>query len=149
MGISISNQKTKRWSLEEVRDYLLQHDIRASFYRLKIFEYLINERTHPTAEEIYDRLKKEIPAISQGTVYNALRLFMEKKIVQLVFVEKNEARFDATLSWHGHLKCLGCGRVFDVHIETLKLSGLDGFEIFEKHLDLKGLCPKCARSKKY
>ncbi len=142
-------EKGKRWSLEDVRQYLGEHDIRTSLYRLKIFEYLINERTHPTAEEIYNKLKKEIPSLSLATVYNTLRLFLEKKIVQLVNVEKNEARYDATLSWHGHLKCLSCGRVFDIHIENLKLSGLEGFQIYEKHLDLRGLCPGCAKNKKY
>lgn len=142
-------KRAKRWSLEEVREYLVQHDIRMSVYRLKIFEYLINERTHPTVEEIYEVIKKEIPAISPATVYNTLRLFLEKKIIQLVNVDKNEARYDATLSWHGHLKCLACSRVFDIHIESLKLGGLDGFEIFEKHLNLKGLCPECLKTKKY
>lgn len=142
-------KRNKRWSLEDVRQYLAEHGLRASIYRLKIFEYLINERTHPTAEEIYNRLKKEMPALSPATVYNTLRLFLEKKIIQLVNVEKNEGRYDATLSWHGHLKCLACGRVFDLHIETLKLSGLEGFEIFEKHLNLRGLCPECLKAKKY
>lgn len=142
-------KKEKRWSLEDVRQYLLENGIKVSFYRLKIFEYLINERTHPTAEEIYQQLKKEIPAISPATVYNTLRLFLEKKIVQLVNVEKNEARYDATLSWHGHFKCRICGNVFDVHIENLKLSGLEGFEIDEKYLDLKGICPSCLKSKKF
>ncbi|MCX8159833.1 MAG: transcriptional repressor [Candidatus Saccharicenans sp.] len=142
-------KRAKRWSLEEVREYLLQHDIRISAYRLKIFEYLINERTHPTAEEIYEVIKRDLPAISPATVYNTLRLFLEKKIVQLVSVEKNEGRYDATLSWHGHLKCLACGKVFDLHIETLKLDGLEGFEIFEKHLNLKGLCPECLKTKNF
>ncbi|MGQ9800760.1 MAG: Fur family transcriptional regulator [Candidatus Saccharicenans sp.] len=143
------DSKQKKWSLEDIRAYLVQHDIRSSVFRLKIFEYLINERTHPTADEIYYYLKKEIPTISQGTVYNTLRLFLEKKIVQLVNVEKNEARYDATLSWHGHFKCLGCGRVVDSHIENLKLGGLEGFEIWEKHLNLKGLCPECLKRKNY
>lgn len=146
--MELSQKPRKRWSLEDAREYLVEHDIRASFYRLKIFEYLINERTHPTADEVFTVLKKEIPALSRATVYNTLKLFLEKKIVQLVNIEKNQARYDATLSWHGHFKCLRCGKVFDVHIENLKLSGLDGFEIYEKHLDLKGLCPSCLKSKK-
>lgn len=141
--------KKKRWTLEDIQTYFNEHDIRTSVYRLKIFEYLINERTHPTAEEIYTQLKKEFPAISPATVYNTLRYFMDKKIIQQINIEKNEARYDATLSWHGHLKCLGCGQVFDLHIENLKLNGLEGFEIFEKHLDLKGLCPGCLKKKKY
>ncbi len=139
----IKEKPKKHWNLEDVRQYLVEHNLRASFYRLKIFEHLINERTHPTAEEIYNFLKKEIPALSRATVYNTLRLFLNRKLIQLINIEKNEARYDATLSWHGHFKCLGCGIVFDVHIENLKLGGLDGFEIYEKHLDLKGLCPSC------
>ncbi len=141
--------RRKRWTLEDIQTYFNEHNIRSSVYRLKIFEYLINERTHPTAEEIYTQLKKEFPAVSPATVYNTLRYFMDKKIIQQINIEKNEARYDATLSWHGHLKCLGCGRVFDLHIENLKLNGLEGFEIFEKHLDLKGLCPECLKRKKY
>lgn len=144
----LENRK-KRWTLEDIQTYFNEHNIRISVYRLKIFEYLINERTHPTAEEIYTRLKKEFPAVSPATVYNTLRYFMDKKIIQQINIEKNEARYDAILSWHGHLKCLGCGRVFDLHIENLKLNGLEGFEIFEKHLDLKGLCPECLKRKKY
>lgn len=140
--------RRKRWTLEDIQTYFNEHNIRSSVYRLKIFEYLINERTHPTAEEIYTQLKKEFPAVSPATVYNTLRYFMDKKIIQQINIEKNEARYDATLSWHGHLKCLGCGRVFDLHIENLKLNGLEGFEIFEKHLDLKGLCPECLKRKK-
>jgi Fur family peroxide stress response transcriptional regulator len=139
----------KLWSLDEISQFLSQQGIRPSFHRLKIFEYLINERTHPTADEIYEVLKKEIPAISRATVYNTLRLFLEKQIVQLLNVEKNEARYDATLTWHGHFKCLGCGQVYDVGIESLKLSGLDNYQVMEKHLDLKGLCPSCRERNKF
>jgi len=70
----------KPWSLDEISQFLSQQGIRPSFHRLKIFEYLINERTHPTADEIYEVLKKEIPAISRATVYNTLRLFLENKL---------------------------------------------------------------------
>lgn len=148
MKTNNNKESARRWTLDDVRDYLIEHGIRASFYRLKIFEYLINERTHPTAEEIFETLKKEIPAVSRATVYNTLRVFLDRKIVQLVNVEKNEARYDATISWHGHFKCLRCGKVFDGHIETLKLAGLEGFEIYEKHVDLKGICLSCLKSKK-
>lgn len=146
--MEIKEKPRKRWSLEDVRAYLISHEIRASFYRLKIFEYLVNERPHSTAEEVYSSLKKEVPAMSRATVYNTLKIFLEKKIIQLINIERNEARYDAALSWHGHFKCLSCGKVFDVHLESLKLSGLSGFEIYEKHLDLKGLCPACSKSKK-
>ncbi|MBP8601861.1 MAG: transcriptional repressor [Candidatus Saccharicenans sp.] len=135
------------WSLDEISQFLDQQGIRPSFQRLKIFEYLVNERTHPTADEIYEVLRKDIPSISRTTVYNTLRLFLDKKIIQMVNIEKNEARYDATLSWHGHFKCLKCGQVYDIEIEELKLGGLAGYQVLEKHLDLKGLCPSCCQGK--
>lgn len=137
----------KNWTLEEVKSFLTQQGVRSSFYRLKIFHYLINEKTHPTAEEIFMHLKKEIPSISRATVYNTLNLFLAKKIVQLFNIEKNEARYDAALSWHGHFKCLGCGKIFDFQIGKLELNGLEGFEIQGKQLSLEGNCPQC--QKKY
>ena len=149
MKLPSSTRQARTWSLEEVRDYLVRNSIRPSFYRLRIFEYLVNKCTHPTADEIFNQLKKDIPSLSPATIYNTLRLFLEKKIIQQVNVEKNEARYDATMAWHGHLKCLACGQVFDIQVENLKLGGLTGFEIFEKHLDLRGLCPQCLKIKKY
>jgi len=147
--VKLTEKPDKPWSLDEISQFLSQKGIRPSFHRLKIFEYLINERTHPTADEIYEVLKKEIPAISKATVYNTLRLFLEKQIVQLINLEKNEARYDSTLSWHGHFKCLSCGQIYDVGIEKLELSGLGNYQVLEKHLDLKGLCPSCRQSNKY
>lgn len=86
--VKLTEKPDKPWSLDEISQFLSQKGIRPSFHRLKIFEYLINERTHPTADEIYEVLKKEIPAISKATVYNTLRLFLEKQIVQLINLEK-------------------------------------------------------------
>jgi Fur family peroxide stress response transcriptional regulator len=147
--VELREKPEKPWSLDEISQFLSQQGIRPSFYRLKIFEYLINERTHPTADEIYEVLRKDIPAISRATVYNTLRLFLEKQIVQLLNVEKNEARYDANLTWHGHFKCLACGQINDVEIKDLKLADLDGYQVLEKHLDLKGLCPSCRERNKF
>lgn len=138
-------KKKKSWTLEEVRQFLIQQGIRPSIYRLKIFHYLINKRTHPTAEEIFFHLKKEAPSISRATVYNSLNLFLAKRIVQLINIRKNEARVDATLSWHGHFKCLSCGKILDFHLRKLKLNGLEGFEIQGKQISLEGKCPQCQK----
>lgn len=132
-----------------MKEFLVQQGIRPSVYRLKIYHYLINERTHPTADEIFVHLKREIPSISRATVYNTLSLFLSKKVVQMIKIEKNEARYDATLSWHGHFKCLGCGKIYDFHIEEIKLQGLEGFDIQEKHLTLEGKCPHCLKRRKF
>jgi len=147
--LKMKDEWGEAWSLDQIRDFLLSHGIRPSFHRLKIFEYLVNRRTHPTADEIYEVLKNEVPAISRGTVYNTVRLFLSKGLVQPLSIEKNESRYDANLTWHGHFKCLACGQINDVEIEDLKLAHLDGYQVLEKHLDLKGLCPSCRERNKF
>ncbi|MCX7974277.1 MAG: transcriptional repressor [Candidatus Aminicenantes bacterium] len=137
--------KMGNWTIEEIKNFLIKNGIRPSFYRLKIYQYLLNERTHPSADEIFLYLKKEIPTISRATIYNTLNLFLNKRLVQLINLERDEARYDATLSWHAHFKCLNCNKVFDFHIESLKLKGVEGFQILEKQLNLAGYCAQCQK----
>lgn len=131
--------------MEEVRQYLSHQGIKPSVYRLKIFHYLITRKTHPTAEEIFNHLRKEIPSISRATVYNTVRLFENKKIIQSINIEKNEARFDATIARHGHFRCSNCGKIFDVDIDDIRIKGLEGFEIEKWQINLEGKCHQCRK----
>ena len=56
--------------VEDIGAYLKSHEIKPSFQRMRIFEYLITHRNHPTVEMIYKSLVKEIPTLSKTTVYN-------------------------------------------------------------------------------
>ena len=73
-----------------VGEYLKKHDIKPSFQRMRIFEYLLMHPVHPTVDEIYKSLVTEIPTLSKTTVYNTLDLFIEKRIVQMITIEENE-----------------------------------------------------------
>lgn len=125
-------------------DYLKEHSIMPSYQRMKIFEYLLKYKNHPTVDMIYQKLGKEIPSLSKTTVYNTLKLFIENKIVQLVTIEENETRYDADTSVHGHFKCEKCGKVYDFDIDSLKISKaiFKNVEIKEQHVYLKGVCNK-------
>lgn len=63
----------------QIEQLLKQHDIRPSYHRIKIYQYLVEKRNHPSVDMIYQDLIQEIPTLSRTTVYNALNLFMEKK----------------------------------------------------------------------
>jgi Fur family peroxide stress response transcriptional regulator len=141
--MSEGKKRERGWTIEEVKQYLSQKGIKPSVYRLKIFHYLITRKTHPTAEEIFNHLKKEIPSVCRATVYNTVRLFEDKKIIQSIQIEKNEARFDATVARHGHFRCSSCGKIFDVDLDDLKIKGLEGFAIENWHLHLEGRCRRC------
>jgi len=120
-------------------------DISPSIQRIRVLEYLQNSKDHPTADNIYIDLVKEIPTLSKTTVYNILKLFTEKNVARTIRIGNNEARYDGDTSNHGHFKCDKCGHIydFDVNTDELKLSGLDKFKINEYHIYLNGVCKNC------
>lgn len=113
--------------------------------RLKVYEYLINHKTHPTAEEVYNNLLKEIPTLSKTSVYNTLSLFVEKGLAQMITIEENIARFDADVSVHGHFQCKVCGKIYDFSVSKDSIvSFLDrNFDVEEVYVYYKGRCPYC------
>jgi len=66
---------------EEMIDFLKNKDIKPSNIRLKVLKYLLNYITHPTVDDIYNRVSNEIPTLSKTSIYNTMKLFKEKGIV--------------------------------------------------------------------
>lgn len=133
--------------IENIGDHLRMHDIKPSYQRMKIFQYLIENMSHPTVDEIYKALNPEIPTLSKTTVYNTLNLFIDKGIAKVLTIEENETRYDATVDLHGHFKCEKCGKVIDLPIELNKLAigDVENLEIKEYHIYLKGICKDCQK----
>jgi Fur family peroxide stress response transcriptional regulator len=79
-----------------------------------ILETIMAANEHPSAKQVYDKLKTSVPSLSLGTVYRNLGIFREEGTVISLGVVKNEERFDGKTFPHPHLVCLGCGRVTDI-----------------------------------
>jgi len=131
--------------VENTTEYLLEHEVKPSFQRLRIFDYLNEKHNHPTVDNIYKELVNEIPTLSKTTVYNTLKLFTTKGIAQVINIEDNETRYDSDTSTHGHFKCLNCNKIYDFSLENshFNIPDLDGFENKQTHLYIKGICPSC------
>ncbi|MBO5760022.1 MAG: transcriptional repressor [Lentisphaeria bacterium] len=125
------------------------YGISPSPQRLAVYNYLLENRTHPSAETIYHDLKKILPTISLTTVYNTLKLLAEKHALQEVIIEDRELRFDGDISKHAHFKCLKCGEVFDLFPEkgndvASNIPPLpEGFILSQLHVCVKGYCKDC------
>ena len=134
-------------NIENIGDYLIKNEIKPSYQRIRIFEYLIKNKNHPTVDLIFQSLIGDIPTLSRTTVYNTLKLFMDKGIVLVLNIEDNEARFDADTSLHGHFKCKVCGSINDFHFDSteLKIEALKKFSVDETHIYLKGVCSSCIK----
>ncbi len=107
---------------------------------------------HPTATELYERIKCDNPTISRGTVFRVLSQFAESGAVNKLNLPDSPARFDAFTNPHAHARCVYCGRVFDVSDADIsdlygkKFAG--GFEIYSVNIDFTGCCPECGQNKK-
>lgn len=114
-----------------------------------IYNRVKNFPVHPTAEEVYDALKTENPALSMGTVYRNLKLLSETGALLKIHFDGSPERFDARTDRHCHLMCARCGRVFD--IEGALPEGVErrvyeryGHLVTETALNFKGICAECA-----
>lgn len=132
----------------EISEILKSHKIKPSFQRIKIYEYLVKNKNHPTTDMIYKKLINEIPTFSRTTIYNTMELFIEKGIVSAIYVDEKEARFDADTSLHAHFRCDQCKNIYDIYVKPgeLNISGLLNFKVRENNLNFKGICIACNKT---
>lgn len=122
--------------------------LRSSRQRDAILNNLRLRYDHPTAEEIYLSIKKEIPSISLATVYRNLKLLEGEGIILRISTQDSD-RYDGHIHNHYHLKCHGCDRVIDIEMKnTVDLNTLpinfDG-DITGHSLMFFGLCSQCKK----
>ena len=132
-------------SYERVLTYLKDHNVNPSFNRVKIMEYLIGQKNHPTAEQIYNVLKKDLPTLSKATIYNSINAFAKAGLVKTIMGEGKEAHYDAVMDPHGHFLCEICQGCYDFDLsnEKFEFTEIEGFTVKDKEVYLRGICKKC------
>ena len=106
--------------------------------------------SHPSADEIYEMVRKQIPRISLGTVYRNLEVLANIGIIQKLELGGTIKRFDWDTNKHYHIRCLCCGQVDNAPIAPLnkledELYGATVFSIIGHRLEFEGLCPDCTK----
>lgn len=135
-------------TLEQAIDQLKQANIRITPQRHAILEYLVENHSHPTADEIYRSLEDRFPNMSVATVYNNLRLFVEIGFVQEMKYGDASSRFDFGSNHHYHAICKQCNKITDFFYPGLEdvemaASQLTGYTVDEHRLEVYGLCNDC------
>lgn len=129
-------------------ELLKAHGINPSSQRVRIYDYLVASKDHPSVDDIFLALQKEGHLFSRATVYNTVKLFLEKHLIRPVNVASNEMRFDASHSFHGHFRCEACDKIFDIPIEELSLDGATEHQIQETNVSFSGICAECLKKGK-
>jgi Fur family ferric uptake transcriptional regulator len=126
-----------------------QSDIRLTNQRRVIIEELQRLRSHPTADELYEIVRRRLPHISLGTVYRNLEFLAGKGIIKKLEIGGAQKRFDADLDNHQHIRCTKCGRIDDLpegtavtHCDREALEST-GYEIIDRRVEFIGICPDC------
>lgn len=129
--------------------YLSGYGIRPSVQRIAIMRYLLKNKNHPTADEVYEALRRQIPTLSKTTVYNTLKLFVENGAAIYVGIDEKNARFDGYVEPHAHFRCKKCGQIIDLPMNTDHLlpQGFKG-QVEETYFYLKGTCENCIKKEK-
>jgi len=116
--------------------------------RRAVFKAILGRQDHPTAEQVYAAVRKDLPQISRMTVHRILGTFVSLGLLAKTCHPGSAARYDPNLHQHHHLVCLDCGRIIDV--EDPRLDKLpwpkvrpQEFTIQDYNVHFRGRCARC------
>ncbi len=126
----------------------MSKNTRMTKQRKAILEALKETDTHPTADEIYEEVKKEIPNISLGTIYRNLNVLEEMDEIMVLDYGSTYSRFDGCADNHYHFQCKECEEIYDLDMEIRenlenKVEENYPFTVDNHRLEFYGLCPSC------
>lgn len=132
---------------------LRQHGIQPSAQRLAVAEYVLTTHDHPSAEQVFARVKRTLPMLSRATIYNTLNLFAGKGLLVELVLAEGKVVFDAKVDRHHHFIDDESGRILDIGWDELQVQNLEALtdlDVREYQVVLRGrLNTKKARRKSH
>jgi Fur family ferric uptake transcriptional regulator len=116
--------------------------------RRVILEELRKNRTHPSADELYLKVRRRLPDISMATVYRNLEILSEHGLIHRLWEGGGPRRYDGVTDGHYHVTCDRCSRIGDVALEAVngflkEAQKVSDFDVKGYRLEFFGFCPKC------
>ncbi|MBK8164815.1 MAG: transcriptional repressor [bacterium] len=110
---------------ERLSGFLQDHGIQPSAQRVAIARFVLHTDRHPTADEVLAEVRRDFPMVSRATVYNTIRLFMEKGLLRIHQLEGGVAVCDANTARHHHFIDEDTGEIVDVPWDAVDVGRLD------------------------
>ena len=120
---------------------LRDHGINPSAQRVAVAQYVLHTDEHPSADEVWTRVRKRFPMVSRATVYNTVHLFVEKGLLRQLVLTEGRVVFDPKTEDHHHFIDEESGQIHDVPWEAVhvsKVPKLQGFDIREYQVVMRG-----------
>jgi Fe2+ or Zn2+ uptake regulation protein len=109
--------------------------------RLAVARFVLGTSTHPTADQVWEKARRECPTLSRATVYNTLNLLVDKGLLKARVITEGVVVFDPRVGRHHHFVDEATGHIHDIPWEAIRVSGesaLSGFEVREYQVVMKG-----------
>lgn len=136
---------------EQLVTKLRESGFKVTPQRLAVCKIILTSKDHPTADEIYEKVKKRHPTMSLATVYQTLHLLSEIGLLQELGFSKSISRYEPDTSPHINIVCVKCGKIEDYKAESVgRLWALIveelGFKPVGQRLDIYRCCDRCAKT---
>jgi Fe2+ or Zn2+ uptake regulation protein len=122
--------------------------LRFTEQRRHVYDALLGKRDHPTAVQVFMRVKSQMPSISLATVYNCLETLADCGLVKHVSIDRGPSRYCPNLEDHGHFFCDICNTVIDIPLRKQRSNAWElppDAVLSQRDVSLRGLCPDCAK----
>jgi len=126
---------------QRVVDALQAHGIQPSAQRVVVGEYVLFTDEHPSADQVWARVKEALPMLSRATVYNTLNLFVEKGLLRALVLAEGKIVFDPKVEPHHHFIDEATGAIHDVPwqaLEVRQIDSLKGYDVREYQVVMRG-----------
>ncbi len=135
----------KRYAYEEMEKLFKDAGLKLTGPRVAVFCDLTRNGGHPSAEDVYARVREGQPSITLNTVYRVLATFAASGLIRCFDNLTDRALYDDNLDEHHHFVCTGCGKIEDIYIANARELDLSGMahEVREIDIRIRGLCRKC------
>jgi Fur family ferric uptake transcriptional regulator len=108
--------------------------------------------SHPTADELFQIVRKKLPNISLGTVYRNLNQLVQDGVIIEIGRAGYKKRFDADTAKHYHFMCQQCGKVYDIHpvADDVRqiINDIEEHDVYDYDLEFYGVCKNCKTGEK-
>lgn len=131
-------------------ELLRSHGIALSAQRVAIAEYVLHTTDHPSADEVWQRVRERVPVVSRATVYNTLNLFVEKGLLRQYVLTEGRTVFDPRIEAHHHFIDEDTGTILDIPWDALsvpEIDRLEGYEITDYQVVVRGRRSSIKRAK--
>ena len=131
-------------AVQRMLDQVRAAGLKLTPQRIAIVRELADDASHPTAQDLYARLRVELPTMSFATVYNTLATLADAGLCSSRALSEGPTRFDPNTSPHDHAVCDACGSVVDVVQGKVGGKAPRGFQVRLVERIFRGLCAGCA-----